>query len=111
MNNIKEYQEMCVITLKNGKEIQTKAELEWLQNFINNWPQMLKFWDELINRYEISNVEKVVMNDLDMYIASITDNEMKSKLKDIVKERKAKWLKVNGTKHLMEIYESRFSNN
>jgi hypothetical protein len=36
MNNITEYQEMCVITLKNGKEIQTKAELEWLQNFINN---------------------------------------------------------------------------
>jgi hypothetical protein len=30
------------------------------------------------------------MNDLDMYIASITDNEMKSKLRDIVKERKAK---------------------
>ena len=111
MNNIIEYQEMCVITLKNGKEIQTKAELEWLQNFINNWPQMLKFWDELINRYEISNVEKVVMNDLDMYIASITDNDMKSKLRDIVKERKAKWLKVNWTKHLMEIYESRFSNN
>jgi hypothetical protein len=48
---------------------------------------------------------------LDMYIASITDNEMKSKLRDIVKERKAKWLKVNWTKHLMEIYESRFSNN
>ena len=70
---------------------------------------MLKFWDELINRYEISNVEKVVMNDLDMYISSITDNDMKSKLRDIVKERKAKWLKVNGTKHLMEIYESRFN--
>ena len=70
---------------------------------------MLKFWDELINRYEISNVEKVVMNDLDMYIASITDNEMKSKLRDIVKERKAKWLKVNWTKHLMEIYDSRFN--
>ena len=70
---------------------------------------MLKFWDELINRYEISNVEKVVMNDLDMYIASITDNDMKSKLRDIVKERKAKWLKVNWTKHLMEIYDSRFN--
>lgn len=109
MWEIKEYQEMCVITLKNGKEIQTKAELEWLQNFINNWPQMLKFWDELINRYEISNVEKVVMNDLDTYIASITDATMKKRLKEIVKERKWKWLDLSWTKHLMDIYNKRFN--
>jgi hypothetical protein len=30
------------------------------------------------------------MNDTDNYIASITDAEMKKRLKDIVKERKAK---------------------
>jgi hypothetical protein len=30
------------------------------------------------------------MNDIDNYIASITDTEMKKRLKDILKERKAK---------------------
>lgn len=111
MNAIKEYQEMCIITRKNGDEIQTTATLEQLEQLINNWPQMIRFWDELVNKYEIIWVRKVVMWELDTYIASITDNDMKSKLRDIVKERKAKWLKVNWTKHLMEIYESRFSDN
>jgi hypothetical protein len=34
---------------------------------------------------------------------------MKKRLKDIVKERKAKWLKLSWTQHLMQIYESRFT--
>ena len=109
MNAIKEYQEMCIITRKNGDDIQTTATLEQLEQLINNWPQMIRFGDELVNKYEIIWVRKVVMWELDTYIASITDNDMKSKLRDIVKERKAKWLKVNWTKHLMEIYESRFN--
>jgi hypothetical protein len=51
---------------------------------------MIRFGDELVNKYEITGVKKVVMNDIDNYIASITDTEMKKRLKDIVKERKAK---------------------
>lgn len=109
MNNITEYKEMCIITRKNGDDIQTTASLEQLEQLINNWPQMIRFWDELVNKYEIIWVRKVVMNDIDNYIASITDAEMKKRLKDIVKERKAKWLSINWTQHLMDIYNSRFN--
>ena len=109
MNAIKEYQEMCVITRKNGEDIQTTATLEQLEQLINNWPQMIRFWDELVNKYEIIGVRKVVMWELDTYIASITDNDMKAKLRKIVKERKEKWLSINWTQHLMDIYNSRFN--
>lgn len=109
MNAIKEYQEMCIITRKNGDDIQTTASLEQLEQLINNWPQMIRFGDELVNKYEITGVKKVVMNDIDNYISSITDAEMKKRLKDIIKERKAKWLSINWTQHLMDIYNSRFN--
>jgi hypothetical protein len=36
MNAIKEYQEMCIITRKNGDDIQTTASLEQLEQLINN---------------------------------------------------------------------------
>jgi hypothetical protein len=36
MNNIQEYKEMCVITRKNGDDIQTTATLEELEALINN---------------------------------------------------------------------------
>lgn len=109
MGMIKEYQEMCIISRKNGDDIQTTASLEQLEQLINNWPQMIRFGDELVNKYEITWVRKQQMSDLDSYIASITDAEMKKRLRDIIKERKAKWLSVNWTKHLMEIYDSRFN--
>lgn len=109
MNAIKEYQEMCIITRKNWDDIQTTASLEQLEQLINNWPQMIRFWDELVNKYEITGVKKVVMNDIDNYISSITDAEMKKRLKDIVKERKAKWLSINWVNHLMDIYQNRFN--
>lgn len=109
MWEIKECQEMCIITRKNGDDIQTTATLEQLEQLINNWPQMIRFGDELVNKYEITWVRKVVMNDIDTYIAWITDAEMKKRLRDIVKERKAKWLSINWTQHLIQIYESRFN--
>lgn len=109
MWEIKEYQEMCIITRKNWDDIQTTATLEQLEQLINNWPQMIRFGDELINRYEITWVKKVVMSDIDTYIAWITDTEMKKRLKEIVKERKWKWLDLSWTKHLMDIYNKRFN--
>lgn len=109
MWEIKEYQEMCVITRKNWDDIQTTANLEQLEQLINNWPQMIRFGDELVNKYEITWIKKVVMDDIDTYIAWITDTKTRLKLKDIVKERKVKWLSINWTKHLIQIYESRFT--
>ena len=109
MWEIKEYQEMCIITRKNGDDIQTTATLEQLEQLINNWPQMIRFGDELINRYEITWVKKVVMSDIDTYIAWITDTTMKKRLKEIFKERKWKWLDLSWTKHLMDIYNKRFN--
>lgn len=108
MGEIKEYQEMCVITRKNGDDIQTAASLEQLEQLINNWPQMIRFWEELVNKFEIIWVKKVVMNDMDAYIAGIIDGDIKKRLRDIIKERKNKWLETNGVKHLVDIYESRY---
>lgn len=109
MWEIKEYQEMCIITRKNWDDIQTTATLEQLEQLINGWPQMIRFGDELVNKYEITWVRKVVMDDIATYVASITDTDMKKKLRDIIKERKDKWLKINWVSHLMQIYESRFN--
>ena len=109
MWEIKEYQEMCIITRKNGDDIQTTTTLEQLEQIINNWPQMIRFGDELVNKYEITWVKRVVMSDIDTYIAWITDTTMKKRLKEIVKERKWKWLDLSWTKHLMDIYNKRFN--
>lgn len=107
-NWIKEYQQICVITKKDGSVIQTTASLEVLEKMINDGPQMLRFWDELVNRYEIIWVKKQQINWLDAYIANITDTTVKQRMRDIIKERESKNLKTNGVNHLIQIYTDRF---
>lgn len=108
MGEIKPYQEVCVITRKDGNTIQTTATLDQLEKLINEWPQMLRFWDQLINKYDIISVEKQKLSELDAFIASVTDDEIKKRFKAIQKERKDKNLSINWVKHLIQIYTDRF---
>lgn len=108
MWEIKPYQEVCVITRKDGSTIQTTATLDQLEKLINEWPQMLRFWDQLVNKYDIMLVEKQKLNELDAFIASIVDTEVKNRLRAIQKERKDKNLSINWIEHLLQIYISRF---
>ena len=60
-----------------------------------------------MNVNEIKFVEPYVPNDIEIFIATQTDPEVKKQLQQIMKERQEKNLKTNGVDHLRNIYETR----
>lgn len=81
-------------------------------NKLLNWTSsFIRLWTWLVNKFEIVSIDKYELNDVDMYVAGIEDSEIKNKLKEIIKERESKWLKINGVRHLTAIYNERFQSN
>ena len=97
-----------IIKRKDGEEFIMRGSLdEWLK-LVNNGPQFIPIGWGVVNKFEIFTIEPYIPSDIDGYIAWITDKEVRDGLKGIVKERKNKWLEINGVKHLVDIYESRY---
>ena len=81
-------------------------------NRLLNWANsFIRLWTWLVNKFEIVSIDKYDLSDVDMYVAGIEDWEIKKRLKEIIKERESKWLKINGVKHLTDIYNERFQSN
>lgn len=81
-------------------------------NKLLNWANsFIRLWTGLVNKFEIVSIDKYDLSDIDMYVAGIWDEEIKKRLKEIIKERESKWLKINGVKHLIDIYNERFQSN
>ena len=78
--------------------------LNWVSSFI-------RLWTWLVNKFEIVSIDKYELSDVDMYVAGIEDVEIRNRLKEIIKERESKWLKINGVRHLIDIYNERFQSN
>lgn len=78
--------------------------LNWASSFI-------RLWTWLVNKFEIVSIDKYELNDVDMYVAGIEDLNIRNKLKEIIKERESKWLKINWVRHLTAIYNERFQSN
>jgi hypothetical protein len=100
-------------------QIKTKSWEKYVMSWtIEGWNRLLnwansfiRLWTWLVNKFEIVSIDKYELNDVDMYVAGISDGEIKKRLKEIIKERESKWLKINWVKHLTDIYNERFQSN
>lgn len=99
--------------------IKTKSWAKYIMSWtIEDWSKLLnwassfiKLWAWLVNKFEIVSIDKYELSDVDMYVAGLEDWEIKNRLLEIVAERINKWLKINGVKHLIDIYNERFQSN
>lgn len=82
------------------------------RNKLLNWASsFIRLWTWLVNKFEIVSIDKYELSDVDMYVAGIEDVEIRNRLKEIIKERESKWLKINWVRHLIVIYNERFQSN
>ena len=107
MNKIKEYTELTAILLKDDSIITTPMSLQDVANLLSS-SEFVIIGDKWFNKFEVRTFEKFNPTEMDNFILS-KPKEVAKKLRDIISERQEKWLKINWTKHLWEIYESRYS--
>ena len=100
--------DIVMIKLKSGKAIFTGGTVEQVANLLEN-KSFVAIDGFGFNRFEVETFEKYNPNDIEMYILAQTDNQLKDRLWKIYNERTDKWLRINGVKHLMDIYNSRFN--
>lgn len=82
------------------------------RNKLLNWASsFIKLGTWLVNKFEIVSIDRYELSDVDMYVAGIEDVEIRNRLKEIIKERESKWLKINWVRHLIVIYNERFQSN
>lgn len=84
---------------------------EWSIDQINSVLQhaskFVKISWNIVNVNEINFIEPYKPTDIEIFIATQTDPQVKQELQKIIKEREEKNLKTNGVEHLREIYETR----
>ena len=108
MTELAESKPLYKITLIGGREIITSINMEMMEKAIAWNVKMIKAWWVLINASSISIIEPYNWDDIDFYLVGITDIAMKTRLQEILAERKAKNLQTRWVQHLMSIYNDRF---
>lgn len=110
-NEIKEYKQLTCIRLKNGTILYTPASLQEVAMLLSDKSKdyVIVDWVGFNRMTSVDDFFPYIPNDMDLFILS-KPKDVQEKLRKILEWRKANWLKTNWTKHLREIYESRFLN-
>lgn len=108
MTELAESKPLYKITLIWGREIITSINMEVMEKAIAWNVKMIKAWWVLINTSSISTIEPYDGDDIDHYLIGISDGVLKTRLLEILTERKNRNLQTRGVKHLMQIYMDRF---
>lgn len=109
MWQIKQYKPILRVLLKDGQTLTSRKSLLEFQKYLeSSWNFCLVDW-VLFNKFEIKKAREANASDIDEYIISQTDKLMQEQLKEIVADRKEKWLKINGVKHLIAIHDKRYN--
>ena len=105
MNELKVYEQLVSIVLKDWTVITTEHSLKTISDLLNknDFVVIGKKW---FNKYEVKTFEEYNPSSIECFIYSQT-KDVAEILQEIVKERKQKWFKINGISHLLEIYSSR----
>lgn len=107
MGEIKERKPLVKVTLIGWREILTDVDLKKLEKAIEI-SKMVKINGILVNTSSISTLEPFEWDDMEVFILSISDPIVRSRLREILEERKSKHFLTNWVQHLISIYSDRF---
>lgn len=106
MNEIKKYEKLVEIRLKDGSLLTTTASLESVSDMLNK-NDFCVIWGMWFSKFEVKSFKEYVPTDIDSFILS-QDVEIQDRLRKILEERREKWFKTNWTEHLWNIYLSKY---
>ena len=96
MSNLKVYEKITVVTLKDWTQLQAPINIDKLMQACNSWTTFIKIDGVMVNINTIANAREKETNDLDDFILWF-DNQIQQNMRSIIKEREAKWRKTNTT--------------
>lgn len=104
---IKEFKSLTTIELKSWRRIFTEASMEEVGSLLSS--KSFAVVNGIgFNVYEVREFYEYNPNDIEVFIYQITDKIKQERFEKIYREREEKNLKTNWTKHLVDIYVSRY---
>lgn len=107
MWELAEFKNVSLIKLSDGSTIQTDKSPDEILRVVNSGVKFVKISGKVVNINAIWTIETKEWDEISDFLLGITDEVVKDRLKAILEERKNKWLKTNGVKHLIQIYTDR----
>lgn len=104
MTNIRLYEELVSIKLKDWRVITTEAPLKQVADLLNN-NEFITIWDVWFSKYEVRTFETFNPTEIDCFVYS-QPKYVRAVLEKIIEARKEKGFKINWTEHLREIYQN-----
>lgn len=94
MNELKVYEKLTVVKLKDWTQITTTIDLENLYKALSSWITFVKLWWMIVNTSTIVSAEERKWSWIDDFVLSF-DREIQQRLRWIIKKRNESWFKVN----------------
>lgn len=94
MNDLKVYEKLTVVKLKDWTQIVAPILVDKLLQACNSWLTFVKIWWVMVNINTIMSAEEKQWNTIDNFILSF-DKEIQIRLRNIIKKRESEWLKIN----------------
>lgn len=106
MNELKVYEKLTVVKLKDWTQIVAPINIDDLLKASNSWLTFVKIWWVIVNINTIMTAEEKKWNSIDDFVLSF-DKDIQNRLRNIIKEREWKWLKIN-IEVLKNAYKSQY---
>lgn len=94
MNELNIYKELTYIETYDDQIRTTTASLESVAKLLKE-EKFLNLWTELINTSNIKRVFTKELSDVDKVIYSISDKNLRDRIKADLEKRKKDWLRIN----------------
>jgi len=94
MNDLKVYEKLTVVKLKDWTQIVAPILVDDLLKACNSWLTFVKIWWVMVNINTIMSAEEKQWNTVDNFVLSF-DKEIQTRLRNIIKKRESEWLKIN----------------
>lgn len=94
MNDLKVYEKLTVVKLKDWTQIVAPILVDNLLQACNSWLTFVKIWWVMVNINTIMSAEEKQWNTIDNFVLSF-DKEIQIRLRNIIKKRENEWLKIN----------------
>jgi len=102
MTDIKQYEELMVLLAKDWEEYLFPISHNDKIHDQRENSKFIRLWDVTISSYEVKKIYKKAVDSMESFILTYPDN-IREKLRAIIKDRKDKNFKTNWPEHLEQI--------